>query len=300
MGGSPAHASVNGCGRKYLSNRQQHDEVAAEVDTNGSINGECGQAGASAWLVHAFVISTAPEISVVVPLRNEAPNVRPLAEAIFGALGNAPHGLELILVDDGSTDGTWEQILTVRGGEPRIRSIRHLKGAGQSAALWTGFRASRGRIIATLDGDLQNKPSDLPRLVDELKGVDLVCGVRVGRQDTAVRRFSSTVARKARKLVLGVDFRDTGCNLRVFNKSVLEPLPAFDGFHRFMPILVHGAGGQVKEVEVTHAPRVAGKSKYGIYNRLGRGICDLLMVALLQRRQFKQVKAAEEAPGAEK
>src|SRR5262249_44924941 len=151
----------------------------------------------------------------------------------------------------------WQRIQEARLSERRIRALRHPRSAGQSAALWTGFNASRGRIIATLDGDLQNDPADLPQMLAELESCDLVCGVRTKRQDNWLRRVSSNVARKARKMVLGSDFRDTGCALRVFKRTVLQTLPAFDGIHRFLPILAQGGGAVVKEIPVSHRPRTA-------------------------------------------
>jgi dolichol-phosphate mannosyltransferase len=164
---------------------------------------------------------------------------------------------------------------------------------GQSAALWTGFQASRAEVIATLDGDLQNDPADLPRMLAQLASCDMVVGVRVGRKDNFVRRLSSLVARWARKLALGVDFRDSGCNLRIFKRSVLKLLPAFDGLHRFIPILAHGRGAIVKEMPVTHYARVAGLSKYGIRNRLGRGIAGLALVRRCLKGQVPATKSIE-------
>lgn len=230
-----------------------------------------------------------PEISVVVPLRNESANVLPLAERIFAALGQTANGIELILVDDASTDDTWQQILNARQIHPRLRAFRHSENRGQSAALWTGFKASHGKIVATLDGDLQNDPADLPRMMTLLADCDMVCGVRTNRADNWLRRVSSTIARTARKMVLGIDFADTGCNLRVFKRTVLETLPAFDGIHRFMPVFVHNVGLMVKEMPVTHHPRTAGRSNYGISNRLGRGIRDLIMVRWFLKRQLDRV-----------
>jgi len=234
-----------------------------------------------------------PEISVVIPLRNEGPNVAPLARQVFGALASQPREFELILVDDGSSDDTWDRITEARRADGRVRALRHAQSRGQSAALWTGFRASRGTVIATLDGDLQNDPADLPAMLADLAACDMVCGVRTKRSDTVVRRVSSAIARLARRIVLGVDFRDSGCNLRVFKRSVLEALPPFDGLHRFMPILAHGAGAVVKEMPVTHHPRTAGRTKYGIGNRLGRGIYDLAMVRWYLRRQIKTLAPVE-------
>jgi len=228
-----------------------------------------------------------PEISVVVPLYNEAGNVEPLARRILAALAAAAQSIELVLVDDGSTDDTWERILVAQHADARIRGIHHPTNLGQSAALFSGFRASQGSVIATLDGDLQNDPADLPRMLVELERCDLVCGVRTARADSRLRRLSSRVARWARKLVLRVDFADSGCNLRVFKRRVLDTLPAFRGVHRFIPILARNAGAVVTEMPVSHRPRAAGCSKYGVWNRVGAGIFDLLMVAMFIRRQIK-------------
>lgn len=226
-------------------------------------------------------------LSVVVPLHNEAPNVLPLVRQLFQGLAKHQDGLEVLLVDDASTDDTWQQILAARKSFPAIRPLRHQRQAGQSAALWTGFRASRGAILATLDGDLQNDPADLAPMLARLADHDMVCGARTKRADNFLRRVSSRTARLARKLALGVDFADTGCNVRVFKREVVETLPAFDGIHRFMPILAHNAGARVLEVPVLHHPRTAGLSKYGLWNRLGRGIRDLVMVRLYLKRQLR-------------
>ncbi len=237
----------------------------------------------------------APEISVIVPLWNERLNVIPLADQVFQALSKEPRALELVLVDDASSDGTWEQIIELQRAEPRVRALHLLRHSGQSAALWTGLGASRGSVLATLDGDLQNDPADLPRMLAALANCDLVCGVRHRRMDNSLRRFSSRVARWARKVALGVDFRDTGCSLRVFKRSVLRTLFPFDGLHRFMPILAYTAGAIVLEVPISHRPRIAGESKYGVWNRLGRGICDLAMIAWYRKRQISQVPFTEHA-----
>ena len=231
-----------------------------------------------------------PVISVIAPLYNEAPNVQPLAQKVFEAFREEKRPIELILVDDRSTDETWQAILKARQADTRIRALRHQSQSGQSAALWTGFQASRGEVIATLDGDLQNDPADLPRMLAELVTCDMVCGVRVGRKDTWVRKVSSAIARLARRLALGVDFRDSGCNLRVFKRSVLKLLPAFDGLHRFIPILAHGKGAIVKEMPVMHHARTAGLSKYGIRNRLGRGIAGLALVRKCLKGQVPATK----------
>ena len=236
-----------------------------------------------------------PEISVVVPFWNEELNVVRLADEVLKAFQNVPRTLELVLVDDASSDGTWQQMLRAQQADARVRPLRLLSHSGQSAALWAGFIASRGGIIATLDGDLQNDPADLPRMLNELTTYDLVCGVRTKRMDNQMRRISTAVARWARKRAFGVDFRDSGCNLRVFKRTVLDKLFPFDGLHRFMPIIAHSAGAQVLEIPVDHHPRTAGKSKYGVWNRLGRGIWDLVGITWYRKRQLTNL-ASREAP----
>lgn len=236
------------------------------------------------------------ELSVVVPFWNEEQNVVPLVEQVFRAFQNESRPLELVLVDDASSDGTWQQMLRAQQTNARVRAIRLLQHTGQSAALWAGFSASRGTIIATLDGDLQNDPADLPRMLKELASYDMVCGARIKRMDNGMRRLSTAVARWARKTALGVDFRDTGCNLRVFKRKVLGRLFPFDGLHRFMPILAHSAGALVLEMPVSHRPRTAGQSKYGVWNRLGRGLWDLIGVAWYRKRQLTNLETTEHRP----
>lgn len=223
---------------------------------------------------------------MVVPLYNEADNVLPLAREVAAALAGLPRSWELVLVDDASTDGTWDRIGEARRADPRVRGLRHRRNAGQSAAVWTGLTATDSPILCTLDGDLQNDPADLPAMIAELARVDFVSGMRLQRQDTWVRRVSSRIARWARRRALGVNFRDTGCAIRAFKREALAGVFPFNGLHRFLPILVHGGGFQTLEVPVRHRPRVAGVSKYGVWNRLGRGICDLLAISWYQKRRY--------------
>lgn len=237
-----------------------------------------------------------PEISIVVPLYNEGPNVAPLAREIIAALRHELRPLELILVDDASTDDTWPQILLMQQEDSRVRAIRHLSRGGQSAALWTGFKVSLGNIIGTLDGDRQNDPADLPAMLAQLEYQDVVCGVRTKRRDNIVRRISSKLARRARQAALSVDFPDTGCNLRVFKRPVLDTVLAFDGFHRFLPVLAQAGGAKVLAMPVAHRPRIAGRTKYGVWNRLGRGIWDLAMVRWHLKRQIKRMQTVESPP----
>lgn len=230
------------------------------------------------------------DLAIIVPVYNEGDNVLPLAKELADVFAKGSSRYEVVFVDDGSTDSTWARIREARDGNRCIRGIRHLRNAGQSAALWTGLKATRAPLVATLDGDLQNDPADIPNLLSELDRCDFVCGIREKRQDSELRRISSRVAREARKLVLGVDFADSGCALRVFKRQVLESLVPFNGMHRFLPILIHGGGFRTREVPVRHRPRVAGVSKYGIANRLFRGILDLMAVAWYQKRRLGYVE----------
>jgi glycosyltransferase involved in cell wall biosynthesis len=217
---------------------------------------------------------------------NESGNVKPLAREIAAALRSRPSDFswELVFVDDASTDTTWDEVLAARAADPRVRGLRHAWRRGQSAALWSGLLATSGRLCATLDGDRQNDPADLAWMLDRLQQADFVTGVRTARHDAWLRRASSRVARVARRWVLGVDFQDIGCCMRVFKRAAIDRIFPFDGLHRFLPLLARVHGAVVVEVQVQHRPRVAGVSKYGVWNRLGRGIADLLAMAWYQRR----------------
>ena len=235
-------------------------------------------------------------ISIIVPVFDEADNVLPMAREVAAAFAVVPNDWELVFVDDGSRDATWERIAEAARANPRVRGVRHTRNAGQSAALWTGIQASTRPLLATLDGDLQNDPAELPRLLRELETCDFACGWRQNRQDTFVRRVSSRLARWARGAALGAEFRDTGCALRVFKRAALEGVFGFNGLHRFLPILVAGGGFSVRELPVNHRARVAGVSKYGVWNRLGRGLHDFIGVAWYQRRRLRPVPV-ERTPG---
>jgi dolichol-phosphate mannosyltransferase len=233
------------------------------------------------------------DLSIIVPVYNEADNILPLAQEVAAALAHSPLSFELVFVDDSSTDDTWQKIQQARQKDPRVRGIRHARNSGQSAGLWTGICQTTAPIIATLDGDMQNDPADLPRLLAELVNHDFVCGWRTNRQDTWLRRISSRIARRARRWVLKADFADTGCALRVFKRSVLEGLFPFNGMHRFLPILVANNGAKTLEMPVNHRPRFAGVSKYGVWNRLGRGVFDLMGVHWYQKRRLRKVSLIE-------
>lgn len=228
-------------------------------------------------------------LSVVLPARDEAPNVGPLLRGIAAALSGVAH--EIVLVDDGSGDGTAEAALALRPELPQVRVLSHAASCGQSAALRTGILAARGRVIATLDADGQNPAAELPRLVAPLltAGADprigLVQGQRRRRQDTWSRRMASRLANVVRQALLRDGVRDSGCGLKAFRRDVYLALPFFDHIHRFMPALVRREGYEVLLMDVDHADRRAGRSKYSNLGRALVGIVDLAGVAWLLRRR---------------
>ena len=226
----------------------------------------------------------APQLSLVVPAFNEAESLAELVGEIRSALDPALADWELLLVDDGSTDRTLEVARRLAAGEPRIRVLRHLRRAGQSAALALGFRSARGARVVTLDADLQNDPADLPRLLALLDRADVVNGVRAERRDTLVRKLSSKIGNGFRNWMTGESVTDVGCSLRVMRAEPLRRVKMFRGMHRFLPTLLRMEGARVIEVPVAHRPRHAGSSKYGIANRLFTGLHDVLAVRWMQRR----------------
>jgi dolichol-phosphate mannosyltransferase len=232
------------------------------------------------------------QLSVVVPVRNEAENVLPLLAEIQAALEGPTH-FEVIYVDDGSADATPQRLAEAMRIYPNLRVLRHASSCGQSAALLTGVRAARGEWIATLDGDGQNDPADIAKLVAarEAAGADaklwLVTGYRRKRRDAWLKRFSSRVANGVRARVLGDATRDTGCGLKLVLREAYLQLPCFDHMHRFLPALVQRAGGATVSVEVNHRPRTRGTSHYGILDRLWFGIVDLCGVLWLKRRALR-------------
>jgi len=226
-----------------------------------------------------------PQLSLVVPAFNEEENLGELVAEIRAAVEATGLEWELLLVDDGSTDGSLAAMRRLAAAEPRIRILRHRRNAGQSAALALGFRAARGELVATLDADLQNDPADLPRLLAELDhGFDVVSGVRIERRDGFVRRASSRVANAVRNWATDESISDVGCSLKVYRAEFLRDLPMFTGMHRFLPTLVRWNGARVTEVPVRHRPRRHGVGKYGIGNRLFRALADLFAVRWMRKR----------------
>jgi dolichol-phosphate mannosyltransferase len=213
--------------------------------------------------------------SVIVPVFNEAENVAPLYSEIVSALLPTGRSFEVLFVDDAGTDGTLTALEAIPAAS-FLRVLRHRINSGQSAAVATGFRAARGAMVATLDGDGQNDPSDLPAFFESLENreADCVCGVRAQRHDTWVRRVSSRVANEFRNKITGDQVSDSGCGIRALRRECLAEIPVFNGMHRFLPSILRFQGFQVLEREVAHRPRLQGVSKYGIHNRLWRGIVD--------------------------
>ncbi len=242
--------------------------------------------------------TAAPWLSIVVPMKNEAGNVGFLTEAIAAAC--SPHApFEAIYVDDGSEDETAATALALRARHPFLRLIRHDRSGGQSAAIHTGVRAARGAVICTLDGDGQNPPAEIPKLLAELQGrafpagVALIAGQRVGRRDTLSKRWASRIANGIRASLLRDGTRDTGCGLKVFDRAAFLALPYFDHMHRYLPALFARDGWQIRHVDVAHAPRHAGKSNYANLGRALVGIYDLFGVQWLIRRR-KKARPVEE------
>ncbi len=225
------------------------------------------------------------KLSVVVPVRNEQDNLAPLINEIGAALQGVVD-YEIVYVNDGSTDNTAHMLADIGRGCPQLRVVHHRFSCGQSTAVRTGVKAASGDWIATLDGDGQNDPADIPKLIAAVAdGVDLVGGNRRhARRDTWIKRISSVVANGVRSRMLGDSTPDTGCGLKLIRRDVFLDLPYFDHMHRFLPALVIRRGGRVVSVPVNHRPRERGVSNYGTLDRLLVGIVDLFGVMWLQRR----------------
>jgi dolichol-phosphate mannosyltransferase len=225
--------------------------------------------------------AASPEISVVVPLFNEEESVPILQSELRVALSGFDH--EIVFVDDGSVDRTVEQIETA----PNIRVIRFEKNIGQSAAIYAGLQAARGATAVLIDGDLQNDPADIPRLLAEIgRGADVVCGYRVKRKDTVLKRLTSRIANAVRSRFTKDGVRDTGCTLKAMRRECVTALVPFKGMHRFIPALIKGAGYRLVEIPVNHRPRRFGQSKYGLGNRALRATVDMFGVRWLLARRL--------------
>jgi dolichol-phosphate mannosyltransferase len=239
---------------------------------------------------------SAPDVSIVVPVHNEAENIPVLADEIAAALKG--RRFEAIFVNDGSSDETSAVLRKLGKTRPWLRQIKHARSCGQSAAVRSGVRAARAPVVVTLDGDGQNDPSFIPKLLIALEAapvkVGLVNGRRLKRKG-GFKRLQSTIANSVRAAVLRDDTLDTGCGLKAFRRDVYLALPYFDALHRFTPALVKREGYDVAYVEVVDRPRAHGKSHYGMWNRLWIGILDLTGVFWLIRR-LRRVPEVTEVP----
>ncbi|MGA9010024.1 MAG: glycosyltransferase [Xanthobacteraceae bacterium] len=244
-------------------------------------------------------VTSGPAISVVVPVRNEAGNVAPLIGEIAAALQNASPGrtFEIVYVNDGSTDGTEKELLGLMAERPWLRQIKHAQSCGQSAAIRTGVMSAHAPVIATIDGDGQNDPAFIPKLIAVLEEraprIGLVAGQRVGRKASDFKRLQSRIANAVRGAVLKDGTRDTGCGLKVFRRDLFLSLPYFDALHRFLPALVRREGFDIGYVDVVDRPRRSGVSNYGFFDRLWVGILDLAGVWWLIRRKKRVAQSQE-------
>lgn len=234
--------------------------------------------------VHMDVRGTS--ISVIVPCFNEIENVEPLVREVADVMAKmAPKSWHLIYVDDGSSDGSSQEILRIKCEFEQVELVAFKTNQGQTAAMDAGIRHASSDLLITMDADLQNDPADIPRMIDALTDdVGAVVGVRTKRQDSWVRRASSRIANWVRNKLSNETITDTGCSLKVFRRECFEKIKLFEGMHRFLPTLVKMEGHRVIEVPVNHRPRTRGESKYGVWNRVFKSFTDLLAVRWMKKR----------------
>ena len=228
------------------------------------------------------------EVSIIIPVKNEAENIEPLAVEITAVMDAQPWAWECIWIDDGSTDPSLSILEKIHGEESHHQFLSFEQNSGQSAAFHAGFIAAQGLILATIDGDSQNDPADLPELIRMVHTgqADMVNGYRRKRRDNLIRKLASRIANRFRNLTTGKTVRDVGCSTRAFRRECVAYLPRFAGMHRFLPTLVSMQGFKLAEVPVNHRPRQFGKSKYNINNRLWVGLMDSFGVMWLKKRAF--------------
>jgi dolichol-phosphate mannosyltransferase len=234
-----------------------------------------------------------PDLAVVVPLRDEEENVIPLLAEIEAAL-SGKFTFEAVFVDDGSTDSTPAKLLEAKARFPWLKTVRHASSCGQSVAIVTGVKIARAPLIATLDGDGQNDPADIPLLLAAhanagKEAPSMIAGWRTKRKDTWLKRISSKLANAIRSSLLGDNTPDTGCGLKIFPRETFLDFPRFNHMHRFLPALMLRQGGKVVSVPVNHRPRERGASKYGFWDRLWVGVADILGVMWLRKRPVRPV-----------
>jgi len=226
------------------------------------------------------------DLSIVIPVFNERDNLVPLEEKLETELAKLDLSYEIILVDDGSVDGSHHIINSLKKNNPRLRLIRFGNNHGQSAAFAAGFKAARGKIFVTLDADMQNNPADIPLLLDEMKNFDVVCGWRFKRNDPWIKRVSSKIGNAVRNKLSHEEIADTGCSLKAFRRECFDKVKMFKGMHRFFPTLMKMEGFRVTQVKVSHYPRLHGVSKYNIRNRLFSSLHDLMAIRWMKKRHI--------------
>lgn len=239
-----------------------------------------------------------PTLSVVIPVYNEAENIAPLGAKLTAALEGWAGEIEILFVDDGSTDRTLDLLRELQQADPRVRIAHFRRNHGQTAALAAGFRLARGRAVVTIDGDLQNDPAEIPRLASMLSEWDCVCGVRTRRQDSPWKRLSSRIGNGFRNWATGDDIIDTGCTLKAFRRESLDQLELYQGMHRFLPTLLRMRGFRVTQVPVSHHPRRHGKTKYGTWGRLTKGFADVWAVRWMKKNRLRYEADLEVLDGA--
>lgn len=236
------------------------------------------------------IISPVPTLSLVIPCFNEEGNLPELFKAIRESVEPLQIPYEVIITDDCSRDNSWQVLRDFAGRDPRIRIQKFAFNCGESAASFAGMQAARGQYIVTMDADLQNDPKDLPKFLEALRNCDCVCGTRVetrGAGDSFIRIASSRIANWVRNQLSGEKISDAGCTYRAFKRECVAGLKFFKGMHRFLPTLIKMEGFSVTEITVSNNPRFAGKSNYGVWNRLFASFYDLLAVRWMKKRMFK-------------
>jgi glycosyltransferase involved in cell wall biosynthesis len=240
-------------------------------------------------------MNTKVELSVVMPVYNEEDNLEPLMEELEAVLKKIGRSFEVLCVNDCSKDDSLKTIRKLQQTRPYLRVVNHRMNSGESAAGATGFERARGDIVITIDADQQNDPADIPALLDALKDdVHAVCGARRKREDDWVRRLSSRIANGFRNWMTGDKIADAGCTYRALRRSALQEIPVFNGMHRFLPTLLRLQGYNAVEIPVNHRPRTRGKSKYGVGNRMWRGIVDCFAMRWFRARSVRGDRAQGE------
>jgi len=230
--------------------------------------------------------TTSLDLSIVIPVYNERDNLVPLEEKLEEELSKLELSYEIILIDDGSIDGSPHIIKSIQKQNPRLKLIRFGTNHGQSAAFAAGFKAASGKIFVTLDADMQNNPADIPVLLEKIKDFDVVCGWRFKRNDPWIKRVSSIIGNAVRNCLSQEEIADTGCSLKAFRRECFDNIKLFKGMHRFFPTLMKMEGFRVTQVKVSHHARLYGESKYNIRNRLFSSLHDLMAIRWMKKRQI--------------